>query len=79
VILDKVYDVEIVDEGLVQQMTTGKEFKGAPIVEQVLVEVEHIGKFAEGYRPFTGVDVRRVWALQRVDGGPWRITERRGI
>jgi hypothetical protein len=78
-ILDKVYDVEVVDEGLVHKLTDGTEFKGAPVVEQVEVEVEHIGKFDEGYRPFTSVDVKRVWTLQRVDGGPWRITDRRGI
>jgi hypothetical protein len=79
VILDTVYDIEIVDEGLVQKLTDGNEFKGAPEIEQVLVEVEHIGKFAEGYRPMTGVEVKRVWTLQRVDGGPWRITDQRGI
>jgi hypothetical protein len=45
----------------------------------VLVEVEHIGKFPEGYRPVTGVEVKRVWTLQRIDGGPWRITDQRGI
>lgn len=78
-ILDKVYDVEVVDEGLVHRLTEGTEFEGAPVVEQVEVEVEHIGKFAEGYRPFTGPDVKRVWTLQRIDGGPWRITDRRGI
>jgi hypothetical protein len=78
-ILDKVYDVEVVDEGLVHKLTDGTEFKGAPVVEEVEVEVEHIGKFAEGYRPFTGVDVKRVWTLQRVDRGPWRIVDRRGI
>jgi hypothetical protein len=78
-ILDKVYDVEVVDEGLVQRVSDGKEFPGVPVIEQVDVEVEHIGKFAEGYRPFTGVDVKRVWTLQRVDGGPWRIIDRRGI
>ncbi len=79
VILDDVYDVEVADEGLVQRLTSGEEFEGAPVIDQVLVEVEHIGKFPEGYRPVTGVEMKRVWTLQRIDGGPWRITDQRGI
>jgi len=78
-ILDKVYDVRVIDEGLVQRLSDGVEFVGIPVIEQVQVEVEHVGKFPEGYRHFTGVDVRRVWTLQRVGGGPWRITDERGI
>ncbi len=78
-ILDSVYDVDVVDEGLVVRLTDGTEFAGAPVIEQVEVEVEAIGKFPEGYRPFTSVAVHRVWTLQRVDGGPWRIVDRRGI
>ena len=78
-ILGNVYDINVVDEGPVQRVMTGKEFRGAPVVDQVEVEVEHIGKFPEGYRHFINVNVRRVWKLQRVDGGPWRITSRRAI
>jgi hypothetical protein len=78
-VLGDVYDINVVDEGLVQRVLTGKEFRGAPVVDQVEVEVEHIGKFPEGYRHFTNVNVRRVWQLQRVDGGPWRITSRRAL
>lgn len=78
-ILDRVYHVNVVDEGIVHRVTTGKEFPGAPVIEEVEVEVEHIGKFPEGYRPFTSVDVKRLWKLQRVNGGPWRIVTRRAI
>lgn len=79
-ILDSVYDVRVVDVGLVHQLTSGIELAGGvPKVEEVAVEVEHIGKFPEGFRPFTRVSVTRVWQLQRVDGGPWRIVTREAI
>lgn len=79
VILDKVYDVNVVDVGLVRTIVRGDEFDGAPHIEEVLVEIEHIGEFDEGYRPFKDVNVHRVWSLQRRNGGPWRIVTRRAI
>lgn len=78
-ILGDVYDLNVVDVGLVHRLTKGDEFPGAPKIEEVDVEVEAVGKFPEGYRPFNDVRVNRVWKLQRVNGGPWRIVTWRGI
>lgn len=55
----------------------GKAYPGAPKIEQVTVEIDHIGQFPEGDRVFTDVTVNRVWTLQRIDlgqgFGPWRV------
>lgn len=58
---------------------SGKEFEGAPRVEQVIVEMDPIGFFDGEYRSFKDIEVHRVWTLQRVNGGPWRITSVQGI
>lgn len=70
----RLYDARVcwVDDPVV--LLTGQEFAGAPRIEQVDAEIEHIGRFGEEYRAFNDVTVRRVWQLQRIDGGPWRIT-----
>jgi hypothetical protein len=78
-VLGDVYDINVVDVGLVHQLTFGDELPGGTIIEQVDVEVEHIGKFDEGYRPFNDASVTRVWILQRLDRGPWRIVTRGAI
>jgi hypothetical protein len=78
-ILEQVCAMKVVDVGLVHRLTSGDEFADAPVVDEVLVEVEHVGKFPEGYRPFNDVNVNRVWRLQRLDGGPWRIVTRKAI
>jgi len=78
-ILDKVYAINVVDVGLMETVLQGNEFPGAPKIEQVTVELEHVGKFDEGYRPVKDVNVNRMWTLQRRDGGPWRIVTRRSI
>ena len=78
-ILDKIYAINVVDVGLIETVLRGDEFPGAPKIEQVVGELEHIGKFDEGYRPFKDVNVRRVWTLQRKNGGRWRIITRRSI
>ncbi|MBI2900693.1 MAG: hypothetical protein HYY17_10955 [Planctomycetes bacterium] len=74
-ILDRVHDVRVVYVSEVRRIITGKEFDGAPVVEEVMVELEHVGKFENEYRAFTSVAVNRIWPLQRVDGGPWRIAD----
>jgi len=78
-ILDKVYDVRVIYVGNPRHVLTGKEFKGAPVIDEVTVEVDHVGKFDDGYHAFTSVEVHRQWLLQRRDGGPWRIASHQGI
>jgi hypothetical protein len=54
-------------------LLTGAEFVGAPRVERVTAELEFIGSFEGEYRSFSRVGLSRVWELQRVNGGPWRV------
>lgn len=50
------------------------EAAGPRIVEQVRVLVNHIGLVDGEYRTFAGAQLHRKWTLERLDGGPWRIT-----
>jgi hypothetical protein len=78
-ILDKVHDIRIHDVFAIQSLMTGREFEGAPVLDQVVVELDHIGRFGDEDRVFVDINVRRLWSLQRRNGGPWRITSRQGI
>ena len=69
----RLYDARVLWTDDPRLVTTGQEYPGAPHVEEVLVEVEHIGLIDGEYRSFMDVTVRRYWRLQRVDGGAWRI------
>lgn len=74
-LMDRVCDVRVVYVSVPTTIITGKEFERAPVVEEVWVELEHVGRFDGEFRAFTSVAVHRIWRLQRVDGGPWRIAE----
>lgn len=78
-VLGDAFAVNVVDVGLVETILDGNEFAGAPVLEQVDVEIEHVGTFEGSYRPFADSRTNRVWLLQRLDGGPWRIITRRAI
>ena len=75
IILDQVHDARIARTSrpeVIHEPGTGDEI---PKIEQARVIVDHIGLVDGTYRTFTDLTVRRVWDLQRVDGGPWRIRE----
>jgi hypothetical protein len=72
-ILGRVFDARVVWSGDPVSITTGKEFPGAPFIEETEVELEHIGQFDGQYSGFVDVTVQPLWRLQRRDGGPWRI------
>jgi hypothetical protein len=46
-----------------------------PRVESVRILLDHVGLIEGEYRTFSDLNVHRVWRLQRLDGGPWKITE----
>ncbi|MDY7225325.1 hypothetical protein [Hyalangium rubrum] len=70
----RVSDVRVVWEGDVRLVAAENPRLGTPRIESVDVQVEHIGLFDGEYHAFTGVAVRPAWELQRLDGGPWRIS-----
>ncbi|MCP3136655.1 hypothetical protein [Pyxidicoccus xibeiensis] len=78
-ILNKVRHVEPVWESEPRELMSGREFEGAPHVEEVVVEMSHVDRFEEVDRVFVTVSLRRVWGLQRRNGGPWRIVTRNSI
>ena len=78
-LLDDVYGIEVVWVGEPRDVMTGHEFERAPHIEEVAVEIDHIGSFAGEYRAFSKPSFHRWWKLQRFDGGPWRISTVQGI
>jgi hypothetical protein len=75
-ILHKVCHAEPVWESDAHFIVRGDEFPDAPKVEQAIVVMDHIGRFDEGDVVFATIELHRVWELQRVNGGPWRIASR---
>jgi hypothetical protein len=77
--LEAVCDVRVVWVDTPRVLQTGDEYPGAPRIEHVDAELEHIGRFGDDFHAFNGSDVNRLWALQRRNGGPWRIVTRQAI
>jgi hypothetical protein len=71
--LEKVEAVRVVGTGEVEVIVKGDEFPGATLIEEVDVEVDHIGLFDGEHRAFCDGFLCRVWWLQRREKGPWRI------
>lgn len=75
VIMSSVYDVRVLTEGAPRKIYE----KDGTAVEMVELDVDPIGLFDGEYRSFRSVDVHRLWHLQRVNGGPWRIVSDQGL
>ena len=60
-------------------VVSGKEFEGAPRIEEVLIEVEHLRVKDTVFQVFQAVGYTRFWTLQRINDGPWRVTSVNGI
>lgn len=78
-ILDRLYGARLDWVGEPITLTRGDEFPGAPKVEEVPVFLNHIGLFDGKYELFRDVSVHPFWKLQRLDGGPWRVSSWQGI
>ena len=79
-ILGDVCDVQIVWVDDPVTLSDGTAFAGAPVIEQVTVVVEHVRRADDGsFRAFCASFLRRVWTLQRLSRGPWRITNMEGL
>jgi hypothetical protein len=72
-IMSTVYDVRVA------KVSKPRVLLDHPKVEAVTVEVDHVGLFDGEYRAFRNAEVNRMWRLQRVDNGPWRIVSQQGI
>lgn len=76
IMLNKVVHIEPSWQSDVRTIMTGQEFDGAPHIEEVTVELDHINRFDDGDWVFSSIEVNRVWQLQRRNHGPWRIASR---
>ncbi|HWO17369.1 MAG TPA: hypothetical protein VNO30_01290 [Kofleriaceae bacterium] len=72
-ILGPVHDVRVVAVDPPELLVTPELCPGAPTVEQVVVEVDHIGLIDGVYRAYANSRLHRVWPLQRRNDGAWRI------
>jgi hypothetical protein len=78
-ILESVFDARVAFVTAKQVLVTPQLIRGAPMVEEVRVEIRHIGRFDGAYRSFVNINVHPLWTLQRIDNGPWRIISAQGL
>lgn len=74
-LMSTVYDMRVVTESPARMVYD----KNGTRVEQVELDVDPVGLFDGEYRSFRSVDVHRIWHLQRVNGGPWKIVSEQGL
>jgi hypothetical protein len=73
-IMGEVYDARVERVEKTRRVIERTADNGLPAVDQVVVWVDHYGLFDGEYRTFQNVNIHRQWVLQRLDDGPWRIT-----
>jgi len=78
-VLGDVYDARVAKITPVRTLREPGLDDGGPAVDQVDVFVDHVGLFDGEYRTFVDTRVHRRWRLQRLDGGPWRVSELRRL
>lgn len=83
-IMERVHDLRPVWADDIRVIFPGDAYPGQLRLEEVKVEMQHIGLFDGVYRPFSDVTVNRWWTLQRIGLpgqaiGPWRITSLQAI
>jgi hypothetical protein len=73
-VMERVFDMRPVWVDDPRAIIPGNQYPGQLRLEEVTVEMQHIGQFGGQYRAFSDVTVHRWWQLQRLGSGPWRIT-----
>ncbi|MFO1460719.1 MAG: hypothetical protein U1G08_15105 [Verrucomicrobiota bacterium] len=72
-IMGRVLDAQVAWVDDPKTLVDATRFKGASVIEEVEVWLEHVGEFEGERRTFCDTTVRPKWTLQRINGGPWRI------
>lgn len=75
VLLQEVYDMRVLTESAPKLVYD----KNGTRVETVELDVDPVGLFDGEYRSFRSVNVHRIWHLQRINGGPWKIVSEQGL
>lgn len=77
-ILERVFDMRPAWTDDIRVVIIGTDYAGQQRLEEVAVEMQHIGCVDGAYRPISDVTIHRWWTLQRLGTpgamGPWRIT-----
>jgi hypothetical protein len=73
-ILGEVFDARVSKVGKIRRILNKDIEKDLPRVDEVTVIVDHYGFFDGEYRSFGNAKVKRIWILQRLDEGPWKIS-----
>ena len=81
IVAGKVFDLRPVRTAPARRLFEPDPELLVPAVDQAEVEVDVVGLFDGEHRAFADADVHRLWRLQRIDGGPWRIaaSSRHGV
>jgi hypothetical protein len=74
-IMDDVHDARVSRVERIETLYEPAADEPFPKVEAVRILLDHVGLIDNEYRTFTDLTVRRVWRLQRRDGGPWKIVD----
>lgn len=74
-ILGDIYDARVLEVSSVKKVLNEEAELGIPNVEQVQVIIDHVGKIEGNYKSVSNLYVHRKWVLQRLNNGPWKITQ----
>jgi hypothetical protein len=73
-ITGEILDARAAKAGHVRKILEKNSETGTPEVEEVDVLVDHFALFDAEVRSFMRPDHPRLWPLQRINGGPWKIS-----
>lgn len=73
-ITGKVFDARVEKVGPMRPVVVKDASAGLPSIDEADVVLDHFSLFGGEYWSFSDATVNRLWSLQRIDGGPWRIT-----
>lgn len=74
-ILNDIYDARVLYTGAIKTIVHENKETGVPKVDQMKIIIDHVGKIDGIYKSLSNIYVHRKWTLQRLNNGPWKITE----
>lgn len=74
-LMGALHDARVSHRGGTRRISSADDGGGLPDIEQTEIWVDHYGLFDGEHRSYQNAGVHRHWRLQRIDGGPWRISD----
>jgi len=82
-LMGEVYDLEVYHVGRIRRVYEGSPIDGSAdgtsVVDEVSLMVMPVGKFDDKFHTYQHPRIKRKWSLQRLDGGPWRVSDTRPL